>query len=46
MICLAFGLTAGVIAAFLSAGVITRNKFKDVACASAFFMLVGACTCV
>ena len=29
------------ITAFLSAGVITRNKFKDVACASAFFMLVG-----
>jgi hypothetical protein len=40
IICLAFGLCAGVIAAFLSAGVITRQKFKDVACASSFFMLV------
>jgi hypothetical protein len=40
VICLAFGLCAGVITAFLSAGVITRDKFKDISCSAAFFMLV------
>lgn len=40
IICLATGLTAGIIAAFLSAGVIVSKSFRDIACASSFFMLV------
>lgn len=40
IICLATGLTAGVIAAFLSAGVIVNKRFRDIACASSFFMFV------
>ncbi len=40
IICLAFGFCGGVIAAFLSAGAITREKFQAVACASSVFMLV------
>lgn len=40
IICLATGLTAGVITAFLSAGVIVSKSFRDIACASSFFMLI------
>lgn len=40
IISLATGLTAGVIAAFLSAGVIVNKRFREIACASSFFMLV------
>lgn len=40
VICLAFGLVAGVISAFLSANIIKEHKFKDIACAASFFMCV------
>jgi len=40
IVCLSTGLTAGVIAAFLSAGVIVNKRFRDIACASSFFMFV------
>lgn len=40
VVCLSFGLAAGVMSAFLSGAVIKDNKFRDVSCAAAFFMSV------